>query len=156
MGTRPTAALPDWNPAAPDRVEPDGSRKGTGYAPLEPLPAQSFNWLFYSVSVWLTYLIAFWRTKTAVATTLAITPAHDGAILHVTTAAGAFDLDLPDPSTMSGVSFKVRDVGGVLTTYPVTLDRFASETINGLAADFLLEGDYGEWTIFCDGTNYFV
>lgn len=57
MMSRPDVSLPDWFVADPaDRVEPAGSKKTSGWIPLEPLPAQNENWLNYSVSMWLDYM----------------------------------------------------------------------------------------------------
>lgn len=155
MATRPTEALPDWV-ATGNRTEPDGSRKSSGHAAGEPLPAQHWNWLLYSISLWFTYLTTMWRSKTSISASTPLTLAHDGAILHVDTTGGAVSLTLLDPTTASGFTFKVRDVANKFGTNAVTLVRNGSEQINGLAADFVLDADGGEWTVFCDGTNYFV
>ena len=57
MATKPSVNQTDWVEASPgQRVEPSGSRKNTGFNPGEPLPAQSFNWLHYSIDQWIKYL----------------------------------------------------------------------------------------------------
>ncbi len=57
MATKPTESLPNWFPTDPGSIEePDGARKLSGYAPEEVLPSKIWNWLFYSLSLWLEYL----------------------------------------------------------------------------------------------------
>lgn len=87
--------------------------------------------------------------------TLAV--ADSGQVITIDSAAGVFDLDLPDPATLPvGWWVRIVDVGGALTSNPVTLDRFGAESISGVAADFLLRADFGEWVLRRNGTNWLV
>jgi hypothetical protein len=154
MATRPSEATPGWAPAdVADRVEPDGARKLSGYAPGEPLPAQILNWLLYSISLWLAYFAGF-NEKVNVTGTRPITAADDGRLLRLDSSGGAFNLTLPDPTTVSGLRLQLKDIGGVLSTHAVTLVRFGSEQIEGLAANFVLDANRGTWVLYCNGTGY--
>lgn len=53
--TKPTANKPDFNPLLANRAEPSTPKKNTGYIVNEPLPSGHFNWLMYSISLWITY-----------------------------------------------------------------------------------------------------
>lgn len=70
---------------------------------------------------------------------------------------GSFDLDLPTPSDVPvGFWCRIVDVGGALSTNPVTLDRAGGESINGAAADYLLRVGLGEWVLRRDGSNWLL
>jgi len=90
-------------------------------------------------------------TKT---TTYSITAADKGSIIHIDSTSGSFDLDLPAPSV--GFFFTVKDVGGFLSINPVTFDRFGVEEFEFLAADYVLESDFGIWEIYSDGIDWFL
>ncbi len=82
------------------------------------------------------------------------TVVQDGGVIPLNSASGAFNIQLPNPSTMTGRTFVLKDQGGMLSTYNVTLLRYASEMIEKIAADFALRADYGSWKIFSDGVNW--
>lgn len=67
---------------------------------------------------------------------------------------GAFAAALPSVATPR--KYLMFDTGGVCGTNPVTLTRNGSETIKGLAADYLLQGNRGAWIVVADGTNWQV
>lgn len=76
---------------------------------------------------------------------------------HATTSAGTVTFNLPDPATIvSGFAFEVRDVSGVAGDIPMTAHRFATEKIEGVAADFSMAANFGTWRFEFDGTNWFV
>jgi hypothetical protein len=70
-------------------------------------------------------------------------------------AVGAFDLELP-ASPPAGWHFWVKDVAGELSTNAVTVVRDGSESIEGVAADFELNVDFGAWHFFYDGADWWV
>jgi hypothetical protein len=72
----------------------------------------------------------------------------------VDTTNGAITFQLPAP--IVGMWFSFKDVGGSLSTNPVTLTRAASEKIEDLAANYALEANYGTWTVGTDGTDWFL
>lgn len=75
-------------------------------------------------------------------------------ILLCDSTGGTFNITLPDPSLRK--SFKIKDVGGAFGTNNVTLVRFGSENIEGLAASFALASNYGSYILFSDGTNWWL
>lgn len=79
----------------------------------------------------------------------------DGGEIRVNSAAGAFNLQLPSGAA-SGFNFRVKDVTGNCGTNAVTLVRVAAENIENLAADYALNADYGSWTVWFDGTNWWI
>ena len=165
MAVQPTENLPNWNPTNPsDRVEPSGSKKLQGYMPEEPLPAQHFNWLLYSISLWLQYLVdtatvigfgLAGQGDVSVNTTRPITATDDGKVLVLDSSSGAFNLTLPLISTMVNKKLTIKDLGGSLSTKPVTLVRNSTEEIENIAANYVLEADYGTWNLYCDGVQYY-
>jgi hypothetical protein len=70
-------------------------------------------------------------------------------------AVGAFDLELPS-SPPAGWHFWVKDVAGALSTAAVTVVRDGSEDIEGVAADYELNVDFGAWHFFYDGADWWV
>jgi hypothetical protein len=77
-------------------------------------------------------------------------------IALVDTSGGSFTLTLPDPSTVSGHFFYIVDQTGSLGMNPLTLARFAAEMIEGVASSKVFQTAWGGWTVFSDGTNWFV
>lgn len=66
----------------------------------------------------------------------------------------ANSIQLPNPATLRSII--VKDVAGTRSTAAITLVRFASETIDGLAADRLLQSNFGSWKIESNGANWFI
>lgn len=61
--------------------------------------------------------------------------------------------NLPTPA--ANAYFAIRDVTGGAATNNVTVHRFAAESIDGVAADRVLNIARGYWIFVCDGTNWF-
>jgi len=165
MSTRPTEALPDFYIADPDnRTEPSGSKKTQGYSVQEPLPSQSFNWILYSISLWLKYVldavdgagIGFGSLGDVnVNTNRNITNADDGKVIVLDSSGGSFTLTLPLISTMVNKKLSIVDLTGSLAAFPVTIARNSTEKIQGLGANYVLEADFGSWNLYCDGVQYY-
>lgn len=158
MAVKPTINKLNWIQADTDAyTEPSGSKKASGYAPFEPLPAQHLNWFLRSLSLWIDYLDASVSNEIEPAAgAVTVDDTDQGKLFLVNSTAGAFNFILPNPAVNAGLRFRIRDVGGKLSTNPITLQRFASEGISGLAANYLLESDFGTWEVVCDGTNYYL
>lgn len=81
-------------------------------------------------------------------------------IIYVDTSGGAFTLTLPNPTTFSTATttglFRIIDVGGTLNTNNLSLARFGSEKIAGLAATKLLQTDWGAWSITTNNVDWFI
>lgn len=82
------------------------------------------------------------------------TPASTTYIFNVTTASLAITINLPDPALRN--NYRINDISGNAETNNITLNRFGSETIEGVAANKILQTNYGGWDIFSDGTNWVI
>lgn len=94
-------------------------------------------------------------TKTANYTILA-----SDHIIYVDSSGGTFTLTLPNPTTVSTATttqtFIIIDTTGNLSTNNITLARFGSEKIEGLASSKPLETDWGSYTITTNNVDWFV
>jgi hypothetical protein len=88
---------------------------------------------------------------TAVKTSVYSIAASD-KIIRVDSTGGAFYLTLPDPA-LKWFGY-IQDVGGMLSTYQVTLLQYSAEMINAIAASRALYGDYNLYLVWSDGLNY--
>jgi hypothetical protein len=77
-----------------------------------------------------------------------------GKCILLNSAAASFNLTLITPT--AGFSFSVKDTTGSLSTFPVTIVRNTANKIENLTSDYVLGADYGFWTFFFDGTNWFI
>lgn len=82
-----------------------------------------------------------------------ITADISGAIIAVDTSA-ARTLNLPTPD--ANLVYTIKDVTGSAGTFPITVARSGSESIENLAANYSCSADYGSWTFSSDGTNWFL
>lgn len=157
MSVKPSTNQLDWTLAEPTaRVEPTTSKKNTGWQVLEPLPAQSMNWILYSISIWIAYLDSITSSTTeSVSAAYTVAATDQGKILRLSSASAPFNIQLPDPAESEGLKFTIKSVDSGLRANPVTLKRFGAESIEGLASDYVLESNFGSWEIVCSGGNYF-
>lgn len=79
----------------------------------------------------------------------------DGTIV-ADSSGGVFNLTLPDPSTVIGRIYRIIDKAGTFNTNNVTLVRFGSEKISGIAASRSLQANWGFYTITSDGTDWYL
>lgn len=70
------------------------------------------------------------------------------------TSGGAFNLTLPTPA--SGLIFFLKDSTGSFTANNLTLVRASAEQIDGLASSKIFQTNWGGWSVFSDGTNWFI
>ncbi len=61
---------------------------------------------------------------------------------------------LPTPS--NGFIFTVKDTGGVASINNITFQQHASEQLEGVASSFSGIKDFGVWTWYADGTNWWL
>ena len=66
---------------------------------------------------------------------------------------GAITITLPPPT--NGRILIIKDISGTGHTNNITIARNASENIEGVAASFVYQVDWGSLTITSDGTNWF-
>lgn len=72
-----------------------------------------------------------------------------------TTGVAQITLNAPT-AVIAGFRVRVIDVGGNLSAIKAVFNRTTGSLINGVAASYDLEADYGSWDISSNGTNYFV
>lgn len=78
--------------------------------------------------------------------------AVNGDIVYVDTSGGAVTIDLPITPNTGDLVF-IKDSGGVARTDNITVDR-NGETIDGVAADFIIDLNYGQSDFAYDGTTW--
>ncbi len=83
-----------------------------------------------------------------------VTSSDSGKVFLCDTTSAAFALTLP--AAAASFKFSVIDKGGVFATNNITVTRAAAESIQGLAANYALQSNWGRWDFFCDGTNWFI
>lgn len=83
------------------------------------------------------------------------TIASTDVYVYADTTGGAFNLTLPDPSTVTNKTFWIKDTGGAFGTNNLTVVRFGSESIEGLASSLVLSANWGMYGIRSNGTNWF-
>ncbi len=73
------------------------------------------------------------------------------------TLSGPITLTLPDAdSQLNGQTFVIKDEGGAINTYPVTVSCGAGDTIDG-QNQVVLESPYASISIYCNGASkYFI
>lgn len=84
---------------------------------------------------------------------ITLTSSDNNKVFYMnTTAARTINL----PAAISNFKFTIKDISGQCGTNAITIARNGSESIEGVAANFSCQCDYGIWTFFCDGTNYYL
>lgn len=78
--------------------------------------------------------------------------------IFIDTSSGiAFNFQLPNPATCAGRRFYLASMDAQIAAgREVTLVRFGSETIDGIAADYVLNVPEGRWILMSNGTNWFI
>lgn len=72
----------------------------------------------------------------------------------INTSGGAVTLTLPTPA--SGLLYRIKDSTGSFSTNNLTVARAGAEQIDGIAASKIFQTNWGGWTIFSNGTNWFI
>ena len=60
------------------------------------------------------------------------------------------------PAPVNGTTFILKDISGLAETNNISLIRYSTEKIEGVAATRLLTTNWGIWTICSDGTNWYL
>lgn len=90
----------------------------------------------------------------AVSSPYTVLAADQGKTFNINSANGASQFNLPAP--VANFWFTIADIAGSSLTNGTTLHRNGSETIEGLAADYVLNGPFFYTKVYTDGTNWFL
>lgn len=74
----------------------------------------------------------------------------------VDSTSGPVALQLPNPATVKGTVYNVKDIGGQAIINNISLVPFASETIEGLAQNYLFPTAYFGCRLMSDGSNWWL
>lgn len=77
-----------------------------------------------------------------------------GKTILIDSSGGSFNLTFPAIST--NFLIHIKDIGGTLTSNPVTMVRSGSEKIEMLSSDYILQADYGVYHFNSNGTDRFL
>lgn len=103
-----------------------------------------------------TFVYDFGAVSTVTGNTNLASTSKDNTI-NLNSTGGTFNLQLPNPAlALPGQFWNLKDIVGMLGTNAVTLVRFGSEQIEGVAASYVLNASWGAWTIYTNGTNWFI
>lgn len=88
------------------------------------------------------------------------------AIIGVDTTTLACDITLPNPATAitslsspsvsTSWTLRVQDESNNAATHNITIKRFGTEKINGVAADYVISTNSKGVTVYTNGTNWFI
>lgn len=100
---------------------------------------------------------ARWRL---VSTTIAVDDAgYRDQTLLIDNYFNGMTISLPNPAQSAGrelwILDKIGNMGPTAAT-SVILGRFATEKIQGLAANYVLQVPFGRWRVWCDGTDWYI
>jgi hypothetical protein len=101
----------------------------------------------------------FIQTVVFGASPFTLNAANSGNIIEVDASLGIFRFNLPDPTVVkSGFNFTVVDKLGLFspTGNYAYLVPHGAELILGLNSNYLMQAAWGTWTIYTDGTNWFI
>jgi hypothetical protein len=122
---------------------------GTGYTVANVTAGNGITVTNGAGSITIASTAPYNYTVVSIAST---TSATSGTTYLANTSGGAFTLTLPAPS--SGAYILIKDVTGSFATNNLTIAPHASEQIEGLAANYLAQTNYGSLTLVSDGTNW--
>lgn len=93
---------------------------------------------------------------TAVSSNISVVAANNGCNFLVS-ASGNINFQLPSPSLVgAGFNFKLTDALGVFGSYAISVLPFSTEKIQGSNSNYSLTANFGSWSFFTDGTNWYL
>lgn len=75
--------------------------------------------------------------------------------LYFVDTSAARTLTLPNPANFTAPIW-IKDATGSAMTNNITVARFGGESIEGLAASYALQANWGSWVFVSNGTNWFL
>jgi hypothetical protein len=145
--------VPIWNAAATYGVGAivcDGAQTGFLYVSM----ATSNTNHALTVAGWWRKLVK--PVVAAITGNVTLGTDHYDAVLPINTTSGAINVTLFTGGAARHTSFTIKDTHGTFQTNAVTIVRAGSESIEGVAANFVCNRKYGVWTFITDGTNWFI
>lgn len=82
--------------------------------------------------------------------------ADNGSVFPCNTTSAAFNITLNTGGARKNFSFTIKDDAGTFGTNPVTIVRIGSESIEGVAANYVCNKPNRAYTFVCDGTDWRV
>lgn len=145
--------VPVWNAAATyavGAVVADGAQ--TGYL-FVSLAGSNTNHALTDAAYWRKVHKAVTAAKTA---SFTIGADYWDAVIPINTTAGVVSVTLPVGGLPKHASFTIKDIAGTFQTNVVTIVRAGSESIEGVAANFVCNKKFGVYTFISDGTNVYL
>lgn len=134
------------------RLDSTGLRIGDHSAPGAKLDAAGNCILGTTTSAHQIVGSQRWTVRTLAAGLVIDTTTTDMIILVDTSAARAITL----PAATAGRVIIIKDKTGTAGTNNITITRAGSESIEGIAANYVMATNWGRLTLACDGTNWFI
>jgi hypothetical protein len=94
-------------------------------------------------------------SQNAATTTVLSTGATD-LIVYCDSTSAAFSITLPQPSTNTNRRITIVDTTGQFNTNNVTIVRYGSESISGVAASYVIHSAWASLVLVSNGTNWFI
>jgi hypothetical protein len=94
-------------------------------------------------------------TSQSVSSNVSLTDGLATLVVYVDTTA-ARSITLPNPANNANRRIIIKDISGLCETNNITMVRFGSEQIEGLAASRVLSANYGSWSFISNGTNWWI
>jgi hypothetical protein len=137
-----------------------GTRGGTGVNSTATFPTSGVVVTEAAAETLTNKTIPAYASTEVVNVTIATYPASGDLLptdqLLLVSRNGTVTIMLPDPSAC-GRHFKIKDTLGVnRATNAITLSRFGSESIEGVAANYVITASYGAYELASDCTNWWV
>ena len=77
-------------------------------------------------------------------------------MLLINTLSSTVNITLSDPSNMQGRILIFKDIAGNAATNNITLVRYGSEKIEGVAASYVLNTNFAKLTLTTDGVDWYI
>lgn len=103
--------------------------------------------------------IPAWQTSVAtqnVTGNTSLSAGNGDLIVFMDSTSAAFTITLPSPSANTLRRIYLKDITGQLGTNNVTVARNGSESIEGIAASYVLQAPWSCTVLISNGTNWFI
>jgi len=142
-----------------DLISTAGGSSGADHVGADAISGTFWSLLAGSISAQIAQLLGHVNQRFAhrmITAASSITSADSTIIIDVATNSVAYNLQLPNPATVAGQRYYLAARDGDIAAHNVTLVRFGSELIAGVAANYPLDNPMGAWILESDGTDWYV